>query len=176
MAISPDVVLRESFGRREFLRRGAGALLLALGSVLPGCRAGEVRDEGGPFSDSERQILRAICNRLLPGGAGAPAAIKLDVAGTIERLLRELGPHATSDFRSLLAVFEWSPLLFQAKPRRFTRLAPQDQDQVIRGWAISRIGFRRTGFVAIKRVAMSTYYAQEGSWAAIGFPGPWLLS
>ena len=60
--------------------------------------------------------------------------------------------------------------------RSFSTLSPDTQTEVIRGWATSRLAFRRTGFVAIKRVAMSVYYAQEASWPAIGFPGPWLQS
>ena len=177
MTPSPQAVLRESFGRREFLRRGAGGLLLALGGVLPGCgRAGGGRDDHRLLSDSERQVLQAICERFLPGGGRAPAASEIDVAGKIERLLPELGPHAISDFRHLLTLFEWSPLLFECKLVRFTTLPPELQDQVIRGWAVSRLGFRRSGFAAMKRLAMSVYYTQEESWPAIGFPGPWLQS
>jgi Gluconate 2-dehydrogenase subunit 3 len=176
MIVSPDAVLRESFGRREFLRRGGGTLLLALGGALPGCRAGEAEDPHRPFSDVEREVLRSLCERLLPGGGGEPGAMEMDVPGRIELLLAELGPGATRDFRRLLALIEWSPWLFEAKPGRFTRLSPREQDQVLRGWADSRLGFRRTGFVAVKRLAMSVYYAQRQSWPAIGFPGPWLPS
>ena len=175
VAVSPEAVVRESFGRREFLRRGAGGVLLTLGAALPGCSGGEDETGGrGPFAEAERDVLRAICARLLPGGSRTPAAAEVDVAGRMERLLDALG--ATSDFRRLLALFEWSPLLFEAKPVRLTRLSPESQDQVIRGWATSRVGFRRSGFVAIKRLALSIYYTRQESWAAIGFPGPWLQS
>jgi hypothetical protein len=94
----------------------------------------------------------------------------------MERLLAELGVRPTTDFRRLLALFEWSLLLFEARPGRFTKLSTESQDRVIRGWATSRLGFRRSGFVAIKRLAMSIYYTQQESWPAIGFPGPWLQS
>ncbi len=177
MSKNPETVLRESFGRREFLRQGGGGLMLALGGVLPGCnRTGGSQDGGGAFSDSARLTLRAICERLLPGGGRTPGASAFDVAGKIEDLVSELGPRAATDFRSLLSLFEWSPVLFEARPGRFSTLSPDTQTEVIRGWATSRLGFRRTGFVAIKRVAMSVYYAQEASWPAIGFPGPWLQS
>lgn len=175
LVMSPDALVRESFGRREFLRRGTGALLLTLGGALPGCSGR--RDEtigAGPFSEAERGVLRAICARLLPSDEGAPGAAATDVAGRMERLLDQL--QATSDFRRLLALFEWSPLLFEADPHRFTQLPPEDQDRVIRGWAASRLAFRRSGFVAIKRLAMSLYYTQPETWPAIGFPGPWLES
>jgi hypothetical protein len=111
---------------------------------------------------------------LLPAGGRAPETSAIEVAGRMERLLDEL--EATADFRRLLALFEWSPLLFEAKPSRFTQLSPEGQDRVLRGWAESRLGFRRSGFVAIKRLAMSLYYTQPESWPAIGFPGPWLQS
>ncbi|MGH9460681.1 MAG: gluconate 2-dehydrogenase subunit 3 family protein [Vicinamibacteria bacterium] len=172
---SPDALVRESFGRREFLRRGSGALLLALGGALPGCSGRRDETGGpGPFRETERDVLRAICARLLPVGGRAPGAPAIDVAGRMERLLDELG--ATSDFRRLLALFEWSPLLFEANPHRFTQLSPGGQDRVLHGWAASRLGFRRSGFVAIKRLAMSLYYTRPESWPAIGFPGPWLQS
>jgi len=162
--------VRESFGRREFLRRGVGGVLLALGGALPGCSGGG-NDAKGPFTEDEREVLRAICDRLLPGHGRAPGAAEMGVAERLERLLDELG--ATADFRRLLALFEWSPWLFEAKPGRFTRLSEVDQDDVLRGWATSRLGFRRSGFVATKRLAMSLYYTQPKSWPAIGFPGPW---
>ena len=177
MVSCPETVLRESFGRREFLRRGGGGLLLALGGVLPGCRGNSQEPDGGQaFSDSQRLTLRAICERMLPGGRRAPSAASIDVAGRIEVLVAELGPGALSDFTRLLTLFEWSPFVFEAIPGRFSTLAPDRQTEVIHGWAQSRLEFRRTGFVAVKRLAMSVYYAQEESWRAIGFPGPWLQS
>lgn len=177
MIPAPEAVLRESFGRREFLRRGAGGILLTLGGALPGCR-GAAREGGqtGFLSTTEMELLDAVCQRLLPGGDRAPSARELDVAGEIDRLLPQLDSTAASDFQRLLALFEWSPLVFEARPARFTSLPPKAQDRVLRGWAESRFGFRRTGFVAIKRLAMSVYYAKETSWPAIGFPGPWLES
>ena len=145
--------------------------------VLPGCgRTRGGRDGGSNFSSSERLTLRAICQRLLPGGGRAPAASEVDVAGKIENLVSGLGPRAATDFRRLLSLFEWSPVLFDARPARFSTLSPDAQTEVLRGWVTSRLGFRRTGFIAIKRVAMSVYYAQEASWPAIEFPGPWLQS
>ena len=169
----PDAVARETFGRREFLRRGAGGLLLALGGALPGCsRRIDEDDKGGPLAESDREVLRAICARLLPA-SDAPPAAEMNVARRMESLLAQLGPRPLSDFRRLLALFEWSPMLFDTIPGRFTRLSAENQDQVIRGWATSRLGFRRSGFVAVKRLAMSIYYSQEETWPAIGFPGPW---
>lgn len=177
MTVSPEAVLQESFGRREFLRRGGGGLMLALAAVLPGCsRTGGSRNGEGAFSHSERQTLWAICERMLPGGGRAPSAGAIDVAGKIENLVSGLDPGAATDFRRLLSLFEWSPVLFEARPGRFSTLSPDTQTAVIHGWATSRLAFRRTGFVAIKRVAMSVYYAQETSWPAIGFPGPWSQS
>ena len=175
MATSPEAVLHASFGRREFLRRGGGGLMLAMGAMLPGCGgAAERREDGQVFSDSERRTLHALCERLLPGGGPAPSAATVGVAAKIERLLSELGGGAASDFSRLLSLFEWSPVLFEARAGRLSRLSTEIQDEVIQGWATSRLGFRRTGFVAIKRVAMSVYYSEEASWPAIGFPGPWL--
>ena len=173
MAVSPEAVLQDSFGRREFLRRGGGGLMLGLGAMLPGCGSGG-RGGKGVFSDSARTTLYALCERLLPNGEEGPSRGAIGVAEKIEELVSQLGGRSVADFRHLLSLFEWSPILFEAKPGRFSTLPPESQTEVIQGWATSRLGFRRTGFVAIKRVAMSVYYAQETSWPAIGFPGPWL--
>jgi hypothetical protein len=45
------------------------------------------------------------------------------------------------------------------------------QDSYLEGWMTSSLGFRRTGFQALKRLSMSMHYTDAHSWEEIGFHG-----
>jgi choline dehydrogenase-like flavoprotein len=63
--------------------------------------------------------------------------------------------------------------------RRFTSLTLEERQRVLRAWRDSPIPAMRTGFLALRKIALLTYYilpsADDGPnpvWRAIGYPGP----
>jgi hypothetical protein len=48
-------------------------------------------------------------------------------------------------------------------------MSTESQDDYLEGWMTSRLGFRRTGFQALKRLCMSMYYTDPASFSAIGY-------
>jgi hypothetical protein len=50
-------------------------------------------------------------------------------------------------------------------------MSPADKDSYIEDWMTSNLGFRRTGFQALKRVSMSMFYTDSRSWKEIGYEG-----
>ncbi|MBZ5536620.1 MAG: gluconate 2-dehydrogenase subunit 3 family protein [Acidobacteriia bacterium] len=119
------------------------------------------------------RVLEAICDRMVPAGEGVPGAADLKVAAHLDVYLSTMDRGIAEQVAQLLDVFEWSPLVFDFKPARFTSLTPAQRDEVLRAWATSRFEFRRTGFQALRRLSMAGYYGQEGSWKTIGYDGPY---
>jgi len=78
------------------------------------------------------------------------------------------------EFTLLLIVFEYGAPLFGLIFKRFTRMRNEEQDRYLASWRQSGIPFKRMGFQALKRIALTAYYASEESWTGIGYAGPWL--
>ncbi len=76
--------------------------------------------------------------------------------------------------RHLLMLFENAlpNFLLGGRVVPFTQLAADDQDQVLREWAESRLAIKRTGYVALKTLVSAAYFGQPSVWAAMGYSRP----
>ncbi len=165
--------LRVDLTRRRLLQTGfGGALLLAFGAVLPtGCaRYSPVESSLRFLTRKEYAVVTQAAVRIL----GLPDDARASLGGFIDGLLADLPPTSQSQARLMLRVVEHGTHLFDLKSRRFTRLAPPEQDAYLRGWMESTLGARRVIFRALKTLAALGYYAQPASFADIGYDGPWL--
>lgn len=165
--------LRVDLTRRRLLQTGfGGALLLAFGSVLPsGCaRYSPVESSLRFLTRKEYAVVTQAAVRIL----GLPDEAREGLGGFIDGLLADLPPTSQGQARLMLRVVEHGTHLFDLKPRRFTRLAPAEQDAYLRGWMESTLGARRVIFRALKTLAALGYYAQTQSFPEIGYDGPWL--
>jgi len=106
----------------------------------------------------------------VPGGAGHPGADELAVAARIDRELSFHPARLGSDVRDALRLIEWWPLA--TRLARFTRLADEQQDQVLWDMAASRFALRRAALQGIKTLVMFFHYTQDPTWPAIGYEGP----
>ncbi len=159
--------------RRRLLQTGVGgALLLAAGALLPsGCARYSPTERTLRFlTRKEYAVVTQAAVRIL----GLPDEAREDIGGFIDGLLAELPPTSQGQARLMLRVVEHGTHLFDLKPRRFTRLAPAEQDAYLRGWMESTLGARRVIFRALKTLAALGYYAQTTSFEAVGYDGPWL--
>lgn len=165
--------LRFDLTRRRLLQTGfGGALVLAFGAVLPtGCaRYSPIERELRFLTRKEYAVVTQAAVRIL----GLPDDARDSLGGFIDGLLAELPPTSQGQARLMLRVVEHGTHLFDLKPRRFTRLSPDEQDAYLRGWMESTLGARRVIFRALKTLAALGYYAQDESFASIGYDGPWL--
>ncbi|MGH7894458.1 MAG: gluconate 2-dehydrogenase subunit 3 family protein [Candidatus Binatia bacterium] len=165
--------LEVELGRRQLLRTGlGGALVLAFGAMLPSGCAHYL-----PISRPLKFLTRkefAVVTQAAVRILGLPDDAQSDIGGFIDGLLYELPPTSQRQARLMLRLVEHGTHLFDLKPRRFTRLAPAEQDAYLRGWMESSLGARRVIFRALKTLAALGYYAQSDAWDAIGYDGPWL--
>jgi hypothetical protein len=165
--------LRMDLTRRRLLQTGlGGALLLAVGAVLPsGCARYSAIERPLRFlTRKEYAVVTKAAVRIL----GLPDDARDELGTFIDGLLADLPPTSQGQARLMLRVVEHGTHLFDLKARRFTRLAPADQDTYLRGWMESTLGARRVIFRALKTLAALGYYAQTTSFEAVGYDGPWL--
>ena len=141
------------------------------------------------LSSKERHTLRMLADTFVPSIAVSPdpdgfygrkasdLAVDEDVARIIERYL---SPDQRADFRRLLRTIE-SPManmLLSGRPARFSTESEAKRERFLLGWAHSRLGIKRQGFQAVKRLVLFLTYAKaldggvNPNWPALGYAGP----
>ncbi len=166
--------------RRGFLRLlGSGAARAALARLPAAPAAARAAAAGAPtqrfFDEAQTEVLTQVVERMVDSGEPElPAVRDTRAVATIDALCASLAPELSGPLPLLLRLVEWGPPLFELRFARFSRLSPEEQDASLRGWMESRIGLRRLGFMALRNLAMLGWYAQEESWAAVGYAGPLL--
>lgn len=180
----PPEHIAQQLSRRSLLKTGlVGVAVVALGGVglaFQPTREGKVAGSKLlVLSPQEYAVLAAVAHRVCPPlGKGAPGATALDVAGKADALLAGADADGKQGLKLVLRVFEngLTGALFFERVRPFTQLSPEDQDQVLRNWRDSNIGFRRTVYRALSSLVGALYYGDERTWERIGYPGPPSLS
>ncbi len=107
------------------------------------------------FSRTERRILKSVCAEMVGVARDTPLDEPLEA---MDAFVMQLPKTLQVQFRCGLFVFEWGPLLFITKPRRFTRLSSPDAARYIETWAASRFGVRRLLFRGLRDIAFLGYY------------------
>src|SRR5207302_8353028 len=103
------------------------------------------------LSPKEYLILAAIARRVLAGGG--PAADEVEAALHADEYLQQVPEPLVSDVRSLLHLFEHA-----SSTSRFTHLAAEAQDEVLRAWQASGLALKRQGFQALRTLCFMGYY------------------
>jgi hypothetical protein len=168
------------FGRRGFLKKGIfGGLILAVcgGGFLALRRSRLVplpRQRLAVLDPAEYAVLMAIAARLIPGGEGFPSVEEVGVGLNADGILARTDPAAAREVKQLLKLFEnaLAGFVFGGRMGPFTHLAGADQDEVLRGWQSSRLAIRRTGFAALRTLAIASYFGSPLSWPAVHYSGP----
>jgi len=141
------------------------------------------------LSSSQRAVLAAVCETLLPeiavqpdpAGFFATGARQARTAERVERLIAQLqDPLDRLRLRLLLSALG-SPavnLVLSGRLASLPAMGGDAREATLRGWAMSALPQRRAGFQALKRLAHVAYYCWplEGgghpAWRAAGYPGP----
>ncbi len=164
--------------RRTVLRYGlGGALVLAAAGTGIALQGTRLRKPTGPLQVLDVRtysILAAVADRIVPARDGFPAATELRVPEKIDALLAQSDPALGHEVRQVLLLVEnaLAGLVFDARPRPFTRLPPEAQDDVLQAWRTSAVKLRRTAYVALQGLCAASYYADPAIYARVGYPGP----
>jgi hypothetical protein len=164
--------------RRRFLRQTAfGVAALTAGGCLPGGSAGP--DELPPGiaeqlrfgSPTEFLILQAAAEQLIDLSPTEGPMRSADLALRMDLYLAGADQEVQEQFHQLLSVFNCgiATFFFDLRFSSFLGMSFDDRASYLQDWMESPIGFRRTAFMALKRVAASSYYSHPSSWPAIGY-------
>ena len=134
------------------------------------------------LSSRQRRSLTAICDTFAPGVDGVPSASALGVPDAIASAL-DANPRAAErkQFAMLLTAFDSRGLTAAGGGglSRFSELAQERREAVLRRWAESRLPQQRGVFHALRRAALVHYYGLSAPgggpspvWDAIDYPGP----
>jgi hypothetical protein len=172
-----------SIPRRRFLRQTAlGVVALSAAKFFPPRSLLSQIDDRIPkdlhyFFPKEHLIFEAVAERIIgpshPGGAGAG---DVGVARRADQFLAAADPEIQDQFHQLMTVFNapFFTFLFDLRFSSFLKMSPEDKDSYLEDWMTSNLGFRRTGFQALKRISLSMFYTDNRSWLEIGYEGMFL--
>jgi hypothetical protein len=166
--------------RRGFLRKGllGGALLLLGGGgflLLRRTRRREApRNPLLVLSENEYAIFAAVAARVVAVDGVSPSTDAVDVAGRADAAMAQWPDPVQMEFRRLLHLFEsaLTGAVTRTGYETFTASPARRQDERLSAWAGSRVAVFRTGYQAMKRLAVACYYAAPETWPATGYPGP----
>lgn len=116
-----------------------------------------------------RAVVRALADTMFPAAPDAPPGGEV-VPDALEDLAASMDPAAVRELGIALHLLELGALPLHG--RRFTRLSPSKRERYLRGWMGSRLGFRRTVYRALRGLVANLYYADERTWAHLGYAGP----
>lgn len=166
--------------RRKFLRETFfGAVFLSAARFFPDSLSAGTSSEDSPsdlryFSPYEYVVMQAIAVRIVgEPGPGEPGARDVNVALRADHFLATADVEMQEQFHQLLTVFNapFFTFLFDLRFSSFVAMAPEDQDSYLEDWMTSNLGFRRTGFQALKRISLSMFYTESTTWKEIGYEG-----
>ena len=121
------------------------------------------------FSPRDRATILAFAEVLLPGGGGLPSARDVDVAGTMERYIRNMDPRQAGRLTWLIRGFSALPAV-SGRFRRFRHLQPSGRERFLRRLA-SGGGYRRQAYAALKQFVVTAWASSPEVSAAMGFDG-----
>jgi len=83
-------------------------------------------------------------------------------------------PDAQSDFHVLLSLFDnaLAGFFFCGTIAPFSQMDVTARRAFLAKWENHSIPVLRSGFIALKKLAMSVYYASPETWESLHYPGP----
>ena len=130
-----------------------------------------------PAADRE-QVLRALAPAILAGALapdGPSRVADLDRAlGGVRQAVAALPPAVRTDLDQLFGLLAAPPtrLALAGLTAGWDAVTPQQAADFLARWRDHRVTLFRAGYQALRDLVLAAWYADEASWAAVGYPGP----
>lgn len=163
MAIDPF-----QLDRRALLK---GTALGAAAALLPSVgRSDELAAwEGRPYAVA-LAIAETLFGRM---GDDFPDIEQARFGEHLRDFLTQLDAPTRDDLVLLMRVVEWWPAL-TGRFARFSKLDLETRGRILDAWPDHWLGPLRMAATAIKLVFAPVYFADDATWAPIGYDGPWV--
>ncbi|HJV53928.1 MAG TPA: hypothetical protein VJ652_20845 [Noviherbaspirillum sp.] len=167
--------MSKALSRRSFLKIGVigGLALATAGGIYRLTRPSQAPH---PFvlDDGAHSVLAAVTPVIL---AGALAPDSADVQAAIERTtgaIRQLPRRTQKEIQDMFALLALPPArrLLAGLPDDWANAKPEDVAAFLQSWRVHRIGLLQSVYHALHELVIAPWYADESTWASIGYPGP----
>lgn len=120
------------------------------------------------LNPADRRFLAAVAAVVLPS---APPAEVVEAAAVA---LRQLAPSAQAEFSELLSLMSIRPVVgvLTGVWSAWEEADASSVQAFLERWRHSRVGLLQSGYHALHDVLLGAWYAQDHTWAALGYPGP----
>lgn len=163
--------------RRTLLTVGlAGGTLLAVAGVALSLR-GPVRPEGR-LDDAGRALFAALAaamlQPLMPADPTARAQALRAHLGRVEAAIEGLPPALQAEVDELLLIATRAPgrIAFIGLPTPWGQATVDEVTAALEGLRQSSLALRQQAFHALRDLTHASWFSDDSSWAAIGYPGP----
>jgi hypothetical protein len=132
------------------------------------------------FTPREFAIFTAIADALIetpadaPGKPHCPTIYEAKLAEKADHYMARNVVDAQKDFHTLLGLFDnaLAGFFFCGTTAPFSQMDLEHRRAYLAKWESHSIPLLRSGFIGLKKLTMSCYYASPETWEAIGYPGP----
>lgn len=167
--------MSKALSRRTFLKVGVlgGLALATAGGIYRFTRQPEA-PQRFVLDDGARGVLAAIAPVIL---AGALRPGTNDVQAVVERTnntIQALPLAIQKEIQDLFALLTLAPArrLLAGLSRDWPEASQEEIAAFLQNWRMHRIGMLQTAYHALHDLVAGSWYADESTWAAIGYPGP----
>lgn len=161
--------------RRSFLKAGLiGTITLAsAGGIYRLMRPNAVPQRFALDGAAAAALMRII-PAMLKGAANFGTA---DSANASQRVLAAIAglPLSTQkEIQDLFGLLSFGPArrLLAGVPSQWSEAPAVDVDAFLQSWRNHRIGMLQSAYAALHDLILGSWYTNESTWSAIGYPGP----
>lgn len=161
--------------RRSFLKVGlAGAITLAVAGGL--YRATKTPSPLGKFTldGDAKSALAAIVAVMLKGAVPDSAQGIESAVVRVQGAIAGLPLITQKEIQDLFALLTLGPTrrFLAGIPDNWSNAKPEDVAAFLQSWRVHRISMLQSAYHALHDLIIGPWYADESTWASIGYPGP----
>ncbi len=122
-------------------------------------------------------VARAVLEGTLPLAEPARTSALDALINRIDGVVAALPPHAQSELSQLLALLASGAgrQLLAGLAQPWADASVADIRQALQGMRTSRLSLKQQAYQALHDIVGGAYFADAGTWAALGYPGPQII-
>jgi hypothetical protein len=161
--------------RRSFLKAGLfGALALAAAGGIYRAARKSAPAQAFVLDGAARTALGAIATVVLKDAMPATTKAAEAAVDRVQIAIAGLPLKVQGEVQDLFALLMLSPArrLLAGVPNEWSQADPADIAAFLQSWRMHRFGLLQSAYFALHDLILGAWYADESTWAAIGYPGP----